>query len=165
MSKVTIEWLCRNEPTAHKTQWYPSPYQQQDEVIYIALSTKDLFDIIHKSEDCNSSPSHGVTAELLLFWMWCICMIWPVTINVGKEWMIVCIFFPLFGFPQCLFLPSSTHYLSVWLSLFHIRDILPFTLKLPEAIHSAATLSDLHEVAQQGAGTDQACLTHLKYRI
>ncbi|XP_058635962.1 ras and Rab interactor 2 isoform X2 [Onychostoma macrolepis] len=31
------------------------------------------------------------------------------------------------------------------------RDILPFTLKLPEAIHSAATLSDLHEVAQQGA--------------
>lgn len=63
MSKVTIEWLCRNEPTAHKTQWYPSPYQQQDEVIYIALSTKDLFDIIHKSEDCNSSPSHGVTAE------------------------------------------------------------------------------------------------------
>ncbi|XP_016304550.1 ras and Rab interactor 2-like isoform X2 [Sinocyclocheilus anshuiensis] len=31
------------------------------------------------------------------------------------------------------------------------RDILPFTLKLPEAIHSAETLSDLHEVAQQGA--------------
>uniref|UniRef100_A0A673K9G1 Ras and Rab interactor 2-like n=1 Tax=Sinocyclocheilus rhinocerous TaxID=307959 RepID=A0A673K9G1_9TELE len=30
------------------------------------------------------------------------------------------------------------------------RDILPFTLKLPEAIHSAETLSDLHEVAQQG---------------
>ncbi|XP_042581343.1 ras and Rab interactor 2-like [Cyprinus carpio] len=31
------------------------------------------------------------------------------------------------------------------------RDILPFTLKLPEAIHSAVSLSDLHEVAQQGA--------------
>uniref|UniRef100_A0A8C1JZ81 Ras and Rab interactor 2 n=1 Tax=Cyprinus carpio TaxID=7962 RepID=A0A8C1JZ81_CYPCA len=31
------------------------------------------------------------------------------------------------------------------------RDILPFTLKLPEAIHSAETLSDLYEVAQQGA--------------
>uniref|UniRef100_A0A8C2B907 Ras and Rab interactor 2-like n=1 Tax=Cyprinus carpio TaxID=7962 RepID=A0A8C2B907_CYPCA len=42
--------------------------------------------------------------------------------------------------------------------LFHLvafycisRDILPFTLKLPEAIHSAVSLSDLHEVAQQGA--------------
>ncbi|XP_051752111.1 ras and Rab interactor 2 isoform X2 [Ctenopharyngodon idella] len=42
--------------------------------------------------------------------------------------------------------------------LFHLvafycisRDILPSTLKLPEAIHSAETLSDLHEVAQQGA--------------
>ncbi|XP_050967399.1 ras and Rab interactor 2 isoform X1 [Labeo rohita] len=31
------------------------------------------------------------------------------------------------------------------------RDILPFTLKLPEAIHSAETLSDLHELVQQGA--------------
>ncbi|XP_056315402.1 ras and Rab interactor 2 [Danio aesculapii] len=31
------------------------------------------------------------------------------------------------------------------------RDILPFTLKLPEAIHSAETLPDLHEVAKQGA--------------
>ncbi|XP_059427664.1 ras and Rab interactor 2 isoform X1 [Carassius carassius] len=31
------------------------------------------------------------------------------------------------------------------------RDILPFTLKLPEAIHSATSLSDLHEVAQHGA--------------
>ncbi|XP_043097424.1 ras and Rab interactor 2 isoform X2 [Puntigrus tetrazona] len=31
------------------------------------------------------------------------------------------------------------------------RDILPFPLKLPEAIQSASTLSDLHEVAQQGA--------------
>ncbi|XP_026070197.1 ras and Rab interactor 2-like isoform X1 [Carassius auratus] len=31
------------------------------------------------------------------------------------------------------------------------RDILPFTLKFPDAIHSAETLSDLDEVAQQGA--------------
>ncbi|XP_073707987.1 ras and Rab interactor 2 [Garra rufa] len=31
------------------------------------------------------------------------------------------------------------------------RDILPFTLKLPEAIHSVETLSDLHALAQQGA--------------
>ncbi|XP_051985710.1 ras and Rab interactor 2-like [Xyrauchen texanus] len=42
--------------------------------------------------------------------------------------------------------------------LFHLvafycisRDILPSTLKLPEAIRSAETLSDLHEVAQLGA--------------
>ncbi|XP_039545166.1 ras and Rab interactor 2 isoform X2 [Pimephales promelas] len=42
--------------------------------------------------------------------------------------------------------------------LFHLvafycisRDILPSTLKLPEEIHSAETLSELHEVAQQGA--------------
>ncbi len=94
-----------------------------------------------------------------------ICMIWPVTINVGKEWMIVYFLSPLWFSPSVYSLPSFTLYLSVWLSLFHIRDILPFTLKLPEIIHSAATLSDLHEVAQQGAGTDQACLTHLKYHI
>ncbi|XP_067315057.1 ras and Rab interactor 2 isoform X2 [Pseudorasbora parva] len=43
--------------------------------------------------------------------------------------------------------------------LFHLvafycisRDILPSTLKLPEAIHSAETLTELHEVVQQGAG-------------
>ncbi|XP_077055807.1 ras and Rab interactor 2 isoform X1 [Siphateles boraxobius] len=42
--------------------------------------------------------------------------------------------------------------------LFHLvafycisRDILPSTLKLPEEIHTAETLSELHEVAQQGA--------------
>ncbi|XP_026112640.1 ras and Rab interactor 2 isoform X2 [Carassius auratus] len=31
------------------------------------------------------------------------------------------------------------------------RDILPFTLKLPEAIHSATSVSDLHEMVQHGA--------------
>lgn len=85
-------------------------------------------------------------------------MNWPVTINIRKEWIILCVFSP-----ALLLLPSFTHYLSVWLSLFHIRDILPSTLKLPEAIHSAETLSDLHEVAQQGAGTDLPNLTHFIY--
>lgn len=33
------------------------------------------------------------------------------------------------------------------------RDILPFTIKLPEAIASAKTQKELEEVAQLGAGT------------
>lgn len=70
----------------------------------------------------------------------------------------------------CVFSPTLhslhyfTHYLSVFLSLFHIRDILPSTLNLPEEIHSAETLSELHEVAQRGAGTDLPSLTLLKLR-
>lgn len=44
--------------------------------------------------------------------------------------------------------------------LFYVRDILPSTLKLPEVIGSAETLSDLHEVAQRGAGTDRLTVTH-----
>lgn len=60
----------------------------------------------------------------------------------------------------CIFSHSS--FFTLFLSLFHIRDILPFTLKLPEEIHSAETLSELHEVAQQGAGTDLPSLTILK---
>ncbi|XP_016328909.1 ras and Rab interactor 2-like [Sinocyclocheilus anshuiensis] len=45
------------------------------------------------------------------------------------------------------------------------RDILPFTLKLPEAIHSAATLSDLHEVAQQGAAFWESSLNKQQWTI
>ena len=37
-------------------------------------------------------------------------------------------------------------------SHFH-RDVLPFTLKLPEAIASAKTQKELEEVAQLGAGS------------
>ena len=33
-----------------------------------------------------------------------------------------------------------------------LRDVLPFTLKLPEAIASAKTQKELEEVAQLGAG-------------
>lgn len=33
-----------------------------------------------------------------------------------------------------------------------LRDVLPFTLKLPEAIASAKTQTELEEVAQLGAG-------------
>lgn len=33
-----------------------------------------------------------------------------------------------------------------------LRDVLPFTLKLPEAIASATTQKELEEVAQLGAG-------------
>ncbi len=40
--------------------------------------------------------------------------------------------------------------LSVYIS---IRDVLPFTLKLPEAIASAKTQKELEEVAQLGAGS------------
>jgi len=64
--------------------------------------------------------------------------------------------------PTLHFVHYFTHFLSVWLSLFRIRDILPSTLKLPEEIHSAETLSELHELAQQGAGTDLPSLTLLK---
>lgn len=38
------------------------------------------------------------------------------------------------------------------LNLFLFRDVLPFTLKLPEAIASARTAADLEEVAKLGAG-------------
>lgn len=34
-----------------------------------------------------------------------------------------------------------------------LRDVLPFTLKLPEAIASAKTQKELEEVAQLGAGS------------
>lgn len=34
-----------------------------------------------------------------------------------------------------------------------LRDVLPFTLKLPEAIASAKTQTELEEVAQLGAGS------------
>lgn len=43
-----------------------------------------------------------------------------------------------------------SHLFSVHLSF---RDVLPFTLKLPEAIASAKTQKELEEVAQLGAGS------------
>lgn len=53
----------------------------------------------------------------------------------------------------------SSHILSpVHLSL---RDVLPFTLKLPEAIASATTRKELEEVAQLGAGSLICYLTGL----
>lgn len=36
--------------------------------------------------------------------------------------------------------------------LFHCRDVLPFTLKLPETISAAKTTTDLEEVAKLGIG-------------
>lgn len=39
-----------------------------------------------------------------------------------------------------------------------LRDILPFTLQLPEAIASAKTQKELEEVAQLGAGSLIYCL-------
>lgn len=50
---------------------------------------------------------------------------------------------------QTAFPPCSPFHWSF--SLF-LRDVLPFTLKLPEAIASARTFSDLEEVAKLGAG-------------
>lgn len=44
-----------------------------------------------------------------------------------------------------------------------LRDILPFTLKLPEAIASAKTQKELEEVAQLGAGTIASFFTILGY--
>lgn len=37
--------------------------------------------------------------------------------------------------------------------VFVYRDVLPFTLKLPEAISSAETPTELEKVAKLGAGT------------
>lgn len=111
---------------------------------------------------CSISISYPVTAELYIFLNG--MYMYDLTCHCRKRVNDSVYFLsPLWSSPIVYF--SFMHYLSVWLSLFHIRDILPFTLKLPEAIHSAVSLSDLHEVAQQGAGTDRARLTHLKYRI
>lgn len=46
-------------------------------------------------------------------------------------------------------------HLMVWITVSvccNFRDILPFTLKLPEAIASAKTQKELEEVAQLGPG-------------
>ena len=52
------------------------------------------------------------------------------------------------GLIRSFYISIITHIDSVCLSL---RDVLPFTLKLPEAISAARTPTDL-EVAKLGAG-------------
>lgn len=65
----------------------------------------------------------------------------------------------LFCVSYVSFLP---HLLFVHLTL---RDVLPFTLKLPEAIASAKTQKELEEVAQLGAGSLVYYFIGLKFCI
>lgn len=58
----------------------------------------------------------------------------------------------------CSCICFQSHLSPVHLSL---RDVLPFTLKLPEAIASATTRKELEEVAQLGAGSLICYLTGL----
>lgn len=58
----------------------------------------------------------------------------------------------------CSCICFQSHLSPVHLSL---RDVLPFTLKLPEAIASATTRKELEEVAQLGAGSLICHLTGL----
>lgn len=58
--------------------------------------------------------------------------------------------------------------LSLWPALcflrFLCRDVLPFTLKLPEAVTAAKTQAELEELAQLGAGTEWLSLFHCSQR-
>lgn len=47
--------------------------------------------------------------------------------------------------------------------LLFCRDVLPFTLKLPEVISAAKTTSDLEEVAKLGIGKQHLSLTFTSY--
>lgn len=51
---------------------------------------------------------------------------------------------------QILTFPILKHVCNVSCSI--CRDVLPFTLKLPEAISAAKTPTDLEQVAQLGKG-------------
>lgn len=51
------------------------------------------------------------------------------------------------------FLVLNALYLVFNCAHLSLRDILPFTLQLPEAIASAKTQKELEEVAQLGAGS------------
>ena len=79
---------------------------------------------------------------------------------ITRNFMFLYFQFPSYNVLKCLDIFIS--FFLFFLFFPEFRDVLPFTIKLPEAIASAKTQKDLEEVAQLGAGSLFHYFTGLK---